>query len=262
MKNKLLILTGLLAVALWVAPASAYTDFYGSTADFSITAGGQLQVVLTSGRAASHPGDVLTALFFTSSGVFTPVSANITAGSTVIIGTQPATTLQGANVGGEWEYLNVATGLGNQGIISSGLGFFGNPNFNGNNLQGPAAVDGGQFGIVNEESNPNGGLRHESEVSNSVTFLLNVPTGFMLTDITDPRIWYGTADGPCAPPSTVPVPPSVLLIGSGLLALVGLGWRKRKALKEPRKVPDSQAPACRRGGFAYPKDGKRLGRQY
>lgn len=244
MKNTFLILTSLLAVALWVAPASAYTDSYGSTADFSITAGGQLQVVLTSGRAASHPGDVLTALFFTSSDVFTPVSADLTAGSTVIIGTKPATTLQGANVGGEWEYLNVPTGLGNQGISSSGLGFFGNPNFNGNNLQGPAAVDGGQFGIVNGESNPNGGLRHDSEVSNSVTFLLNVPTGFKLTDITDPRIWYGTADVPGAPPSTVPIPPSVLLIGSGLLGIVGLGWRRRKGSKaKPREVPDSKAPA-------------------
>ena len=44
MKNKFLILTSLLAVALWVAPASAYTDSYGSTADFSLTAGGQLEL--------------------------------------------------------------------------------------------------------------------------------------------------------------------------------------------------------------------------
>ncbi|MFA5112092.1 MAG: hypothetical protein WC443_11840 [Desulfobaccales bacterium] len=27
----------------------------------------------------------------------------------------------------------------------------------------------------------------------------------------------------------VPLPPSVLLLGSGLLGLVGLGWRKREA---------------------------------
>jgi hypothetical protein len=231
MKQKLLILISLLAVLLWVVPALAYTDSYGSTADFSITAGGQLQIVLTSGRVASDPGDVLTALFFTSSEVFMPVSASITAGSNVIIGTGPGakpTTLDGSNVGGEWEYLPVATALGNQGISSSGLGFFGNPNFNGPNLQDPTAVDGGQFGIVNGESNPNGGLAKKSEISNSVTFLLNVPASFTLADITNFHIWYGTGDVPCAPPPPVPIPPSTLLLGSGLLGLVALGWRRGK----------------------------------
>jgi hypothetical protein len=29
--------------------------------------------------------------------------------------------------------------------------------------------------------------------------------------------------------STVPIPPTVLLLGSGLLGLVGLGWRRRKS---------------------------------
>jgi len=29
--------------------------------------------------------------------------------------------------------------------------------------------------------------------------------------------------------STVPLPPSMLLLGSGLLGLVGLGWRRRQA---------------------------------
>jgi hypothetical protein len=231
MKRKFLILTSLLAVALWVAPASAFTDTYGSTADFTITAGGQLQIVLTSGRVASHPGDVLTALFFTSNYEFTPVSANITAGSAVIIGTGPGakpTTLAGTNVGGEWEYLQVATALGNQGISSSGLGFFGNPNFNGPNLQDPVAVDGGQFGIVNGESDPNGGLVKKSEVNKSVTFLLNIPVGEELI-ITNLHFWYGTGDVPCAPPPTVPVPPTALLLGSGLVGLVALGWRRKKS---------------------------------
>ncbi len=50
-------------------------------------------------------------------------------------------------------------------------------------------------------------------------------------------IWSGagwsfvsfTTDGTgYARPSAVPIPPSALLLGSGLLGLVGLGWRRRK----------------------------------
>lgn len=237
MKKKLLILLTLLSVVCWVTAASAvpllqYTDpLFGSTADFSITAGGQLQIVLTSNRVASKPGDVLTALFFTSSDAFTPVSANLTAGSAIIIGTgpgaKPTDTTQGSNVGGEWEYLKVATALGNQGISSSKLGFFKTPNFNGPNLQGPAGVDGGQFGIVNGESSPKGGFKKDSEVNKSVTFLLNVASGFALSDITNPQIWYGTGHVPSPPPA--PIPPTVLLLGSGLVGLGFLAWRQKKS---------------------------------
>ena len=39
----------------------------------------------------------------------------------------------------------------------------------------------------------------------------------------NPSGWVGEACNP------VPVPPSVLLMGSGLLGLVGLGWRRRRS---------------------------------
>jgi hypothetical protein len=227
MKSKFLIILAILSMSLMATPAMAYMDTFGSTAEFSIVEG-QLQIVLTSGRVASNPGDVLTALFFTSASgaTFTPVSASITDGSSVIIGLPNShpntTTLQGSNVGGEWEYLKVATALGNEGISSTGGGVFGNPNFNGNNLQGPVAVDGGQFGIVNGELAPNGGLVKKSVVNNSVTFKLNVPADYTL-DITSVNFYYGTADIP-----SVPIPASALLLGSGLLGLGLVGWRRRE----------------------------------
>jgi hypothetical protein len=45
------------------------------------------------------------------------------------------------------------------------------------------------------------------------------------------RIHHRRCDGPALDNVTVdpvPVPPSALLMGSGLLGLVGLGWRRRK----------------------------------
>ncbi len=58
-------------------------------------------------------------------------------------------------------------------------------------------------------------------------FIYNGPTVVGAERIT----WTGSGwlygNTPCSAPA-VPIPPTALLLGSGLLGLVGLGWRKRK----------------------------------
>src|SRR3972149_9928401 len=103
----------------------------------------------TSPADVDDPPDILTGVFFDIDGVgaLTSGSAVIGPGSTVAFGgTDP-----GGVVGGEWAYASVLVGapLGaTEGISSAGLGLFGGATFPGTNLQGPAAVNGLQYGIT------------------------------------------------------------------------------------------------------------------
>jgi hypothetical protein len=151
-KQGMLLFVGLVAAcALIGLPTGAHATpvmFTGSSGSLAASAtfdivGGQLQIVLTNTSAADVmvPAQVLTALFFDIPGVtLTPVSAALTAGSTVYFGPDG-----GGNVGGEWAYASGLTGAPGSaalGASSSGFGLFGSGNFGGANLQDPDAVDG------------------------------------------------------------------------------------------------------------------------
>jgi len=208
-----------------------------AAAEFSIV-GSNLQIVLTNtGAAATRPSDVLTAIFFqpVGFGPLTPFSAILNTGSTVLnTATQPA----GGNVGGEWAYV---ASIGNS---SSGLGIFGSPNFNGSNLQGPAGVDGLQYGIVNGiAGNANAAMFSNQLINNSVVFTLsiagNVPSAVYAanfsnvsfqygTDLTEPNLTGGCTAN-CTPPTPpVPEPSTLLLMGTGLVGLCYMSRRNQK----------------------------------
>ena len=202
--KKMLLVIGLAVMLACTAgtAAASFTDGT-STADFAIV-GGNLQVTLSTTSNASVPTDVLTALFFSITGnpTLTSISAVLGAGSTITAG---GTTDPGGVVGGEWAYKN---GLGsnadvqanfagaNAGISSTGLGVFGGATFPGTNLAGPAAVDGGQYGMVGSIA---AGANHDVTttplIDNTVIFTLgNLPGGFSLADIGNVGFQYGKSD--------------------------------------------------------------------
>jgi hypothetical protein len=230
MKTKILAIVAILAMALMAAPASAALS---ASANFSIVSG-DLQVILTntSPDDVLVPSQVLTALFFSLPGGVTiaPLSALLSGGSTVFY--DPDGQPPGGVVGGEWAYGAGLAGAPNgatNGISSAGFGLFGDANFPGANLAGPDAVDGLQYGILSAGDNTatgNGGITgSDGLIKNQVSFLLDITAGSLNpADITDISFQYGTA---LTDTNIVPIPPSALLMGSGLLGLGLVGWRRR-----------------------------------
>lgn len=208
----------------------------------------QLLVTLTntSTMDALVPTDVLTAVFFNSTGLSvntnplaSPLTyAKIAAGSLVTGASQPA----GGYVGGEFAFatgLSGAPGGANSGISSSGLGLFGSGNFyDYNNLAGPSSIDGLQYGITTAGDNPN---THNSGadtplIQNSVQFTLNIGTGFNLAGINQVSFQYGTSlDEPNVPGTTpeldsgpTPVPEPASAAMWFVLGVFGLRYRPGK----------------------------------
>lgn len=188
----------------------------------------------TAGAAGKDvPGNTLTGVLFDllPSGVtLTPVSAMIQAGAFVqankcsISGACSAAT---TSVGGEFRYDSGAfPGSADRGIASAGY-IGGAGNFFGPNLDGPEAVNGVNFGIIGPGAfNPNGGLKVPL-IQDEVVFQMTISGGTLsTTDIQNVSFQYGTDFKepriPSTPSSTnVPEPATLLLLASGLAAVIG-----------------------------------------
>ncbi len=226
-----------------------------ASAKFSIS-GNTLTITLTNTSASNSgqdvPGSTLTGLFWNSvsNAALTPVSASVAPGSSIIqsntcdlgVAACASLTASTTNVGGEFGYQAAALpGSADRGVASSGylttakpgnIGNFNNGNA-GTNLDGPASLDGINFGIVSSAAgfNPNGGLAAEPLIQNAVIFVLTGVAGLTTADISNVSFQYGTAltelNVPGHPGTSVPEPGSLALVAAGLAGVSTL--RRRKA---------------------------------
>jgi hypothetical protein len=220
------------AVASSALASADSVSFNASQANLAASAtfensGSNLIVTLTNTSTFDVlvPADVLTCLFFDVDGAalnLTPVSAVLGSGATVLFGGSDP----GGVVGGEWEweesFTNPAPRGSDYGIGSSGLGLFGaGEMFPGTNLQGPADVDGLQYGMVSAGDDPATGntpvTGTNALIKNEVVFTLSgLPGGFDVHSITNVNWQYGTA----LTEPNIPEPSSVMLFSAIGFSLV------------------------------------------
>jgi hypothetical protein len=259
-------LVALLAAMAWVTSAQAVQVLYtaagigpggapvAASALFDIS-GNILTITLknTSGvnAFADVPGSTLTGLYWNFAGapVLNPLSATVASGA--IIGTckLSATCATETNVSGEFGYAATSgPGGANNGIASSGYLTTGLPgdigNFNGSlagiNLDGPASLDGINFGIISAAADyaPNGGLEAVPVIRDTVVFHLSGASGLLLTNLTNVSFQYGTAlselnisgtpgGGGGGTGDPIPEPGLPALVAIGFLGMAVMRGRRR-----------------------------------
>jgi hypothetical protein len=228
---------------------SASATFVQSGTDLIIT------LKNTATQKALIPDDVLTAMFFKMdvNVNFGRTSALLGPGSTVLNASQPA----GGVVGGEWAMESnislpiFSTASGTQyGISSAGHGDLFGPGvvFPGPNLDGPAAPNGMNYGIVSDidYANANSPIQTNPFIKDSVVFTISgLPVGYTFhansirefffqygTSLDQPRFGGNTPLTPQGPPITplngVPAPAGLVLAIAGL-GTFGLARLRRRS---------------------------------
>jgi hypothetical protein len=145
-------------------------------------------------------------------------------------------------VGGEFRYDTGAFPDGaDRGIASAGY-IGGNGNFGGSNLDGPAAVNGINFGIVGPGPfNPSGGsngLANNALIQDQVVFQMTIAGGTLsAAEISNVSFQYGTGLNlpriPGVPGGSIPEPATVLLLAPALGLVARRSMRKRESAPQP-----------------------------
>ena len=207
----------------WTAPDANATAVFTASggglsakAEFTIT-GTTLEILLTNlDSSVGATNEALTGVFFKlGSSAFTPVSATIPAGSSIVQAGECSTACAGAtNVGGEYGYeFNGGWGFAagaNQGVASSGYLTTGLPeNFGnfpgGTDLDDPESLDGANFAIVGSAFVPysgNGGLDNDPLIRSAVKFVLNTGVALSESSISNVYFTYGTSPDKTTPGGT------------------------------------------------------------
>ncbi len=224
MKRKLLVVLAVIAVLAWAATASANT----------------IQVFMNVPNAAMSA--------FTGPYVEVDITAsggNATFDVTALTGTRisDSAAVTYALMGGSGVF-GLNTNDANLGITGITPSFFLGAGFPNDSVLTPATtqnIDGlGSYSITINNSHPGypGAIHDLSFTTTGVNFanaeavladLIPNSQGYtMAADIAAALSPITFAEGALATGgAAVPVPPSALLLGAGLLGLVGLGWRKR-----------------------------------
>jgi hypothetical protein len=234
MKSKFLILAAILAMALMAAPALAITVTgtvpggpVSSSADFDFTTPGAVTVTLHNltsvanfknvGQALSDFGFVLTGITaaptgYSSSGVERTVAADksFTDGSAVATGWELTS---GFNFSLLQKTFSTERGISGIGYYLNGLGTDTAPSH--------TIITDGPYTNVN--ASIAGNDPHTPFLAGDVSFTLDIPGVNCSTGVQYVLFSYGTT-----PSGVVPIPPSALLMGSGLLGLGLVGWRRKK----------------------------------
>lgn len=233
--RKLLIFATLLIALSGVTLANSVTYAGHSgplSAQVTFSLSGSVLTVTLENIAAGDvlvPTDVLTGVLFNGPQL-TPLSANLY-GSTVWYGSI-------GNPGDGWGYGFGSWWLRPNAISATGMfGGLGHSNFSGANNP----LQGLDYGILSQGDNSGTGnagvTAHGPLVNYGTQFVFDVPNGFTLADVGNPRsgdgirFFYGTSQSDPSFEGYIPgtpEPSTLLMLGS---ALVGVGtWIRRKLL--------------------------------
>jgi hypothetical protein len=245
--HKLLLLFVLLMTGIRSQAAVTYTGTYGSqsaSVTFQTLANGLLQVTLSNNAVmgATSYSDVLTAVYFTTSGDNPMFAQSAEVADLSSIRNCSTSACNTSNVSGEWAYRDQAsfvTNAGNAHLLSANsLGgvLTSSERIGTTNVAGTSAIGGSDFGLVSAatrftSSNP---LSSVPLIRDSVVFTLNPSSDFAYSAIGTVGFIYGSNVWSMEAYGETPEPGTMLLMGSTLIAL-GL-WRR----KSPTAASDSK----------------------